>query len=177
MLKHTCKLLWIGVMLLLMLPVSSGLTFAQNPPPSPPPADFVTVVDNPYLPLIPGTKLIYEGMTEDGSEYNEVKVLPETRQVMGIMATVVQDTVYSDGELVENTFDWFAQDKAGNVWYLGEAVDNYEDGQLLDHRARGKQGWMALCLVSLCMLTRRLMGEKPIIKNITPVRPKTRPNC
>ncbi len=138
MMKCTSKLLMSAGILLLMLTVSSRLTFAQDPPPPPTPAsltpaDFVTVIDNPYLPLIPGTTLIYEGMTEDGLEDNEIKVLPETRQVMGITATVVQDTVYVEGELVENTFDWFAQDKAGNVWYLGEAVNNYEDGQLLDH--------------------------------------------
>lgn len=131
-LKHARKILLIGVIALLMTTLSGKQTFAQNPAP-PPPTDFVAGVDNPYLPLIPGTTLIYEGMTEDGPEYNEVKVLSETRQVMGITAIVVQDTVYSDGELVEDTFDWFAQDKAGNVWYLGEAVDNYEEGQLLDH--------------------------------------------
>lgn len=139
-LKHIRQFLLIGGILLLMVTVSSGLTFAQNPAPPPPPADFVTVIDNPYFPLIPGTTLIYEGMTEDGPEYNEIKVLSETRQVMGITATVVQDTVYSDGELVENTFDWFAPDKAGNVWYLGEAVDNYEDGQLLDHAGSWEAG-------------------------------------
>lgn len=138
--KYTSKFLLSWVVLLPMLTVSPGVTLAQSPPTPPSPADFVAVVDNPYFPLIPGTKLIYEGMTEDGPEYNEVKVLPETRQVMGITATVVQDTVYADGELVENTFDWFAQDKAGNVWYLGEAVDNYEEGQLLDHAGSWEAG-------------------------------------
>ncbi len=148
MLKHTRKFLWIGGMLLLMLTVSGGLAFAQDPPQQPTstdpanitPADFVEVIDNPYLLLIPGTTLIYEGMTEDGLEYIEIKILSETRQVMGITATVVQDTVYADGELVEHTFGWFAQDKDGNVWFLGEAVDNYEDGQLLDHAGSWEAG-------------------------------------
>lgn len=138
--KLVRRFLLSGGLLLLLLTISSGLTFAQNPAPPPSPADFVTVIDHPYFPLIPGTTLIYEGMTEDGPEYNEIKVLSETRQVMGITATVVEDTVYSDGELVEHTFDWFAQDKTGNVWYLGEVVDDYEDGQLLDHAGSWEAG-------------------------------------
>jgi len=145
MMKHTPKFLWVGLMLLLMLTVSGGLAFAQDPPQQPTPAnltpaDFVEVIDNPYLPLIPGTTLIYEGMTEDGLEDIEIKILSETRQVMGITAIVRQDTVYLDGELIEDTFDWFAQDKDGNVWYLGEDVDNYEDGQLKDHAGSWEAG-------------------------------------
>lgn len=148
MLKQLAKFLGMGAMLLLSLSLSSRQTFAQEPAQQPTvadpanltPADFVAVIDNPYLPFILGTTLIYEGMTEDGLEDVEIKVLPETRQVMGITATVVQDTVYVEGELVEQTFDWFAQDKAGNVWYLGEAVDNYEEGQLLDHAGSWEAG-------------------------------------
>lgn len=96
------------------------------------PADFVAGVDNPYFPLTPGSTKVLEGMTENGLEHIEIKVLLETREVMGIQATIRQDTVYIDGALVEDTFDWFAQDKAGNVWYLGEDVKNYENGQLTD---------------------------------------------
>ena len=67
MLKHLYKFLWIGMMLLLMVTISGGLAFAQQPtPPNLTPTDFVEVIDNPYLPLIPGTTLIYEGRTEDG---------------------------------------------------------------------------------------------------------------
>lgn len=96
------------------------------------PADFVDVVDNPYFPRIAGTKYVYEGKTQDGLELNEIEILHETRQVMGITATVMRDTAYLNGELIEDTYDWFAQDKAGNVWYLGEDVKNYENGQLKD---------------------------------------------
>ena len=104
------------------------------------PADFVTVIDNPYMPLSPGTTLVYEGMTEGGLERVEIKILPETRQVMGIQATIMQDTVYIDGKVVEDTIDWFAQDKAGNVWYLGEQVDNYENGVVKDHAGSWEAG-------------------------------------
>src|SRR5262245_35862975 len=131
MLKYPCKFFWIGTMLLLLVSVSGGLAFAQQPtPPNLTPADFVTVINNPYLPLIPGTTLIYEGRTEDGLAYLELKVLPETRQVMGITATVVDEAAYADGEIEEHISHWFAQDKAGNVWSLGEAVTTYEDGQV-----------------------------------------------
>lgn len=91
------------------------------------PAGFVGRIENPYLPLVPGSTWVYE--SADGVERIEIEVLAETRIVMGITATVVRDTVYEDGELVEDTFDWFAQDAAGNVWYLGEESTEYEDGE------------------------------------------------
>jgi len=93
------------------------------------PDDFVARVDNPYLPLIPGTRWVYEGESDGEHERIEVEVLAETRDVMGVAATVVRDTVYVNGELAEDTYDWFAQDRAGNVWYLGEDTHEYEDGQ------------------------------------------------
>ena len=98
------------------------------------PANFVDVVDNPYLPLVPGTTWTYEETNGDGeTEIIEVAVTDERRDIQGISASVVRDTVTLDGVLVEDTFDWFAQDTDGNVWYLGEDVDNYENGQLVDH--------------------------------------------
>lgn len=96
------------------------------------PADFVAEVDNPYFPLPAGSTRTYEGTDEDGAvEEVEVEVLEETRDVLGIAATVVRDTVTVDGELVEDTYDWFAQDVDGNVWYLGEDVRDYEDGEVV----------------------------------------------
>lgn len=92
------------------------------------PSEFVGVVDNPYLPLIPGTRWVYEGDSDGEAERVEVEVLAETRSIDGITATVVRDTVYVGDEMVEDTFDWFAQDADGNVWYLGEDTHEYEDG-------------------------------------------------
>jgi hypothetical protein len=97
-----------------------------NYQPSIDPASFAERIDNPYMPLSPGSRWVYQ--SEDGSERIEVVVLDETRQVMGITATVVHDTAYEDGEIVEDTFDWFAQDAEGNVWYLGEDTREYENG-------------------------------------------------
>lgn len=96
------------------------------------PEDFVEVVDNSYFPVLVGAKYVYEGNTEEGIERIEIMVLPENRTVMGIRATVLRDKVFLNGQLVEDTYDWYAQDKDGNVWYLGEDVKNYENGQLKD---------------------------------------------
>ena len=90
------------------------------------PARFVGVVDNPYFPLAVGTRWTYRG----GDERNTVEVLPETREILGITATVVHDRVFTGGELTEDTFDWYAQDTAGNVWYLGERTEELEHGRV-----------------------------------------------
>lgn len=104
-------------------------------------SDFVKVVDNPYYPLTPGAKYVYESRLEDGTiESNQIEILHETRDVNGVTATIVHDTVWVDGQLVEETFDWYAQDKDGNVWYLGEIVDNYENGVLVDHAGSWEWG-------------------------------------
>jgi hypothetical protein len=81
------------------------------------PADFVSTIDNPWLPFTPGSRWVYEA---GGGERNEVVVTDQTRAILGITATVVRDTETHGGQIVEDTFDWFAQDRDGNVWYLGE---------------------------------------------------------
>jgi hypothetical protein len=92
--------------------------------------DFVEVIDNPYLPLIPGSRWVYEGEADGVVERTEVEVLTERRQVFGVSAVVVRDRVFVDGELAEDTQDWFAQDRDGNVWYLGEETAEYEHGEV-----------------------------------------------
>jgi hypothetical protein len=96
------------------------------------PDRFLPQIDNPFLSYAPGTRWVYEETTDEGTERVEVVVLDETREVAGVQAVVVRDTVTVDGELVEDTYDWFAQDEDGNVWYLGEDVKNYENGQYVD---------------------------------------------
>jgi len=95
-------------------------------------ADFVAVVDNPYWPLTLGTTLIYEGETEDGPERIVVEVIDDTKVILGVTCTVVRDRVFLDGELIEDTLDWYAQDTEGNVWYFGEDSKEIEDGQVVD---------------------------------------------
>lgn len=95
------------------------------------PADFVTGIDNPWLPFTPGSNWVYESVGGDEIERIDVVVLQETREVMGVTATVVRDTVTVDGELVEDTYDWYAQDTEGNVWYMGEETAEYENGEVI----------------------------------------------
>jgi hypothetical protein len=95
------------------------------------PADFVDTVDNPYFPLPPGARWVYEGESDGEPERVEVVVTDERKTVMGIEATVVRDSVYTGDELTEDTFDWYAQDREGNVWYLGEDTKEYENGEVV----------------------------------------------
>ena len=95
------------------------------------PSEFVTTIDNPYLPLAPGARWVYEGTADGEAERTEIVVTDERRDIMGISAVVVRDTVTGAGGVVEATFDWFAQDRDGNVWYLGEDSKEYEDGKVV----------------------------------------------
>lgn len=104
------------------------------------PANFVDKVVNPYFPLEPGTTYIYEGNTDEGFEHTEDFVTHETRAVMGVTCIVVRDRVSVDGELVEETFDWYAQDKDGNVWYFGEDSKEYKGEQVVSTEGSWEAG-------------------------------------
>lgn len=95
------------------------------------PAAFVETIDNPYMPFLPGSRWVYEGTSGGEEEHIEVVVTDERREVMGVSTVVVRDTVTIGGELVEDTYDWFAQDAEGNVWYFGEEVEDYENGEVV----------------------------------------------
>lgn len=95
------------------------------------PTDFVAVVNNPYLPFPDGATWRYEGTSDGAEEVIEVTVTGDRKTILGISATVVRDTVTVDGAVVEDTYDWYAQDTDGNVWYLGEDVKDYEDGNVV----------------------------------------------
>ncbi len=92
------------------------------------PADFVDQIDNPYLPMPVGARWRYEGESDGEIETIEISVTGDRKTVLGISTFVIRDTVTIGGELVEDTYDWFAQDADGNVWYLGEDVKDYENG-------------------------------------------------
>ena len=92
------------------------------------PNNFVATIDNPYFPLKPGTTFIYEGQTAAGFEHDEFAVTHNTKVILGVTCIEVRDTVFTDGELTEDTLDWFAQDKDGNVWYFGENTHELEGG-------------------------------------------------
>ena len=94
-------------------------------------ANFVDTVDNPYFPLAAGSRWVYEGTSDGEAERVEVVVTGERRTILGVSATVVRDTVSVAGQVVEDTYDWYAQDREGNVWYLGEASQDVENGQVV----------------------------------------------
>jgi hypothetical protein len=102
--------------------------------------DFVQGIDNPYLPFRPGTTLLYQGVSDGERERVEVTTTNETKEILWITATVVRDQVFVEGELAEDTFDWYAQDQAGNVWYLGEDTMEYEKGKVVSTEGSWEAG-------------------------------------
>jgi hypothetical protein len=102
------------------------------------PSDFLPRVTNKYFSLEPGTKYIFRDRA--GKERIEVAITDERKDIMGVATTVVRVREWKHNTLVEETRDWYAQDKAGTVWYFGEAVDNYNDGKLANHKGSWEAG-------------------------------------
>jgi hypothetical protein len=95
------------------------------------PGDFSGVVDNRYLPWQPGTRFVYVG-EEDGEPERDITVVTHQKKtILGVDVVVVLDRVYQSGSLTEQTLDWYAQDKKGNVWYFGEDSKEFEDGEVV----------------------------------------------
>src|SRR5215211_3585219 len=130
--RIAASILLIGLVLAAGCGVSTGKPGNDNEgyAPNINPADFTTRIDNKYFPLKPGTTYVYEGKTEEGTERNEITVTDDTRRVMGVECVVIRDKVFLDGGLIEDTFDWYAQDKKGNVWYFGENTKEYQNGKV-----------------------------------------------
>ena len=89
------------------------------------PNNFVAVIDNPYYPLPVGRTLVYSGLKDGQTQRDTVTVTNRTKVILGVTATVVSDIADHDGTVLERTSDWFAQDRQGNVWYLGEDTVHY----------------------------------------------------
>jgi hypothetical protein len=96
-------------------------------PPQIDPANFVSAVTNPFFPLIPGTTLVYEGESEGVPTREVMTVTNETKLILGVTTTVVHVQSFEDGVLIEETFDWYAQDVDGNVWYFGEDTKELDE--------------------------------------------------
>ena len=96
------------------------------------PADFTTDIDNPYWPMRPGSRWVYRETDDEGATLRvEVTVTNRTKRIAnGVTARVVRDEVTQGGEPVELTDDWYAQDREGNIWYLGEETAEYENGKV-----------------------------------------------
>ena len=98
--------------------------------------DRSTTIDNEWMPLKPGTRFTYNGNTveDDGSTVPHrvvINVTDLTKVIAGIRSVVTWDLDYSDGELVEAELAFFAQDKDGNVWRMGEYPEEYESGKFI----------------------------------------------
>jgi hypothetical protein len=114
---------------------SSAAVSGPPPPAVPPPgSDFVRTIDNPWFPLKPGTVLTSKGEDEGTPARDVFRVTQSTKKILGIRATVVDDRVIEHGRVVERTHDYYAQDKAGNVWYLGEDTATYKPNGRVDSR-------------------------------------------
>jgi hypothetical protein len=107
--------------------------------PSIDPANFVAGVDNRYWPLVPGTRFHYEGVRGRTPQTDDELVTRRVKLILGVRCTVVQDTVFEHGHPIERTFDWYAQDKQGNVWYMGEDAFELQHG----HFVKASDSWEA----------------------------------
>jgi hypothetical protein len=90
------------------------------------PARFTTAIDNPWLPLVPGTTRVYIGSRDGKPARNTVTVTANTKRIVGVNTVIVEDKGYLAGRLAESTLDYYAQDDAGAVGYFGEDTAEYD---------------------------------------------------
>jgi hypothetical protein len=93
--------------------------------------NFARRIDNRYLPFIPGTGYHFKGVRGRTPQTDDEVVTHRTKRILGIRCTVVRDTVSEHGRVIERTFDYYAQDRQGNVWYMGELSLEREHGRLV----------------------------------------------
>jgi hypothetical protein len=101
------------------------------------PVDFSTTIDNPFLPLSPGSRWVYRETGPEGEVSDIVVTVDERTRTLanGVEAVVVHDEERNpDGSPIEIAEDWYAQDAAGNVWFLGNVKTEYEDGEPVTSR-------------------------------------------
>jgi hypothetical protein len=95
------------------------------------PSTFTTEIDNPWWPMKPGSRWVYRETDAEGTVSRVVvTVLDETKTIKGIESRVVHDLLTEDGEVKEDTYDWYAQDALGNLWYMGEDTKEYDNGKV-----------------------------------------------
>lgn len=104
------------------------------------PADFVASIDNPYWPMAPGSMWVYRETDAEGNEQRVEVTVTDRKNILGIDATVVHDVVSEDGQVIEDTYDWYGQDTAGNIWYLGEDTKEYENGKVVSTEGSWQAG-------------------------------------
>ena len=110
-----------------LLIIAAVTLVAAAPGTSAKPSGLKANITNPYWPMKPGTRWVYR---EGATKKNVVTVLPGTPRILGFETRAVHDVVYDNGKLKEDTEDWYAQDRKGNVWYMGEATKEYSGGRV-----------------------------------------------
>jgi uncharacterized protein DUF3108 len=104
------------------------------------PANFQSKVDNPYFPLVPGTILKYQEKGGGETSDKDITVTSETKEILGVKCVVVHDVVTQKGAVREDTYDWYAQDKQGTVWYFGEATREFKAGGRVSQQGSWEAG-------------------------------------
>jgi hypothetical protein len=105
------------------------------------PAEFSTRIDNPYFPLTPGDRYVYRETDGNAKERVVLSVSNRTKLIAnGITARIVHDRVTERRKVIEDTFDWYAQDSDGNVWYLGEDTVECRNGKIKNHSGSFEAG-------------------------------------
>ncbi len=110
-----------------LLVITAVALVAAAPGTSAKPSGLSANITNPYWPMKPGTRWVYR---EGATKKNVVTILPRTTRILGFETRAVHDVVYEHGKLKEDTEDWYAQDRKGNVWYMGEATKEYSGGRV-----------------------------------------------
>jgi hypothetical protein len=87
-----------------------------------------TTINNPYFPVVPGTRFTYKGAVQKTPVVDIVTVTHDTPTIDGVKTVEVCDQVFEDGVLTEDTLDWYGQDDRGNVWYFGELATQLPAG-------------------------------------------------
>lgn len=104
------------------------------------PSEFSSKVTNPYFPLPVG--MVTKCVENDGRKITEIvtTVLPDTKEIMGVKCVVVHDVASVGGKIEEDTYDWYAQQKDGSVWYFGEDTKEYLSGGRVETKGSWEGG-------------------------------------
>ena len=131
-----------AVAIVAAVPALSAPPGSTNSCPKPPPLpnQWASQIDNPYVPLTPGTTLTYRGKVDGKTVTDVFAVTHATKQIEGVTATVIHDQVFQGSQLLEDTFDWFAQDANGNVWYFGEDTKELDHGTVISTEGSWQAG-------------------------------------
>jgi hypothetical protein len=131
----------IAVTVVAPVPASSAPSGSKSCPKPPAlPNQWAAQINNPYLPLSPGTTLTYRGKVDGKNVTDVFAITTQTKLIAGVNARVIHDQVFRGGNLVEDTFDWFAQDADGNVWYFGEDTKELDHGTVVSTEGSWQAG-------------------------------------